>query len=248
VHKPLPVPTELPPFPPGTFSSCDIPTNAAELYDTMGAGSSLTALERLTGCTILASAERDPRSVHPFMGGEAAGLSRLLYFLTGSADCSSSSKSSGDNASGSALGVASPEEGLHSIKLTDMAADLPSGQASCRHGSLQPLDSLSEPAAPIHNFKDMRMLPFGIDNSAKLSAYLALGCLSPRTVYWEAMAARERHGADTGHSCLIMHLIIRCALFLCQLMLADLCHCCSCTCGVFLCCWLKPMVHFEELC
>lgn len=54
------------------------------------------------------------------------------------------------------------------------------------------------------------MLAGGVDNSTKLSPYLAAGCLSPRMVYAEIQRVRQLHGADTGHSWLIMHLIIRC--------------------------------------
>ncbi len=62
--------------------------------------------------------------------------------------------------------------------------------------------------APLLGFKDSRMTPFGVDNSAKLSAYFAAGCLSPRTAVAEARAAQAdaREGAalcsgtDTGLS------------------------------------------------
>ncbi|GAB4814041.1 hypothetical protein N2152v2_001087 [Parachlorella kessleri] len=40
---------------------------------------------------------------------------------------------------------------------------------------------------PMLVYQESRMLAYGIDTSAKLSAFLALGCLSPRTVYYEAL-------------------------------------------------------------
>ena len=62
---------------------------------------------------------------------------------------------------------------------------------------------------PIHSFRDTRMGAVGVDNSLKLSAFLAAGCLSARTVHAMVAAAREAHGEDTGHSWVVMHLTIR---------------------------------------
>ncbi len=78
-------------------------------------------------------------------------------------------------------------------------------------GQADAADGQGDGHALIHTFKDRRMLASGVDNSAKLSAYLAAGCLSPRQVYWQAKDAADQHGSDTGHSTLIMHLTIRCA-------------------------------------
>ena len=63
--------------------------------------------------------------------------------------------------------------------------------------------------APIHSFRDTRMGAVGVNNSLKLSAYLASGCLSPCMVHAAVAAAREAHGEDTGHSWVVMHLTIR---------------------------------------
>ena len=63
--------------------------------------------------------------------------------------------------------------------------------------------------APIHSFRDTRMGAVGVNNSLKLSAYLASGCLSPRMVHAAVAAAREARGEDTGHSWVVMHLTIR---------------------------------------
>ena len=64
--------------------------------------------------------------------------------------------------------------------------------------------------APILTFKDTRMLAFGVDNSAKLSAYLAAGCISPRMVYAELRKAAVVQGPQQC-AWLEMHLAIRCA-------------------------------------
>ncbi|PSC72038.1 cryptochrome DASH-like isoform A [Micractinium conductrix] len=40
---------------------------------------------------------------------------------------------------------------------------------------------------PLAGYQDSRMLAFGVDTSAKLSAFLSMGCLSPRTVYAEVL-------------------------------------------------------------
>ena len=53
------------------------------------------------------------------------------------------------------------------------------------------------------------MLAFGADNSAKLSAHLAAGCLSPRMVHAAVMDASATQGAEQC-GWLVMHLIIRC--------------------------------------
>jgi len=62
--------------------------------------------------------------------------------------------------------------------------------------------------APILKFKDTRMLAFGADNSAKLSAYLAAGCISPRMVYAELRKAAAVQGQQQC-AWLDMHLTIR---------------------------------------
>ena len=58
------------------------------------------------------------------------------------------------------------------------------------------------------------MMAQGVDSSTYLSAYMARGCLSPRTVYKAAVALARDTAADEatckGAACLIMHLQIRC--------------------------------------
>jgi deoxyribodipyrimidine photo-lyase len=52
------------------------------------------------------------------------------------------------------------------------------------------LQELCLPQAPLH-YRESRMSAVGVDSSAKLSPFLALGCLSPRQVYYAAdMALR----------------------------------------------------------
>lgn len=56
------------------------------------------------------------------------------------------------------------------------------------------------------------MMAGGVDNSAKLSAYLACGCLSPRMIFKAAVAADAARGLEAGTGpgdILIMHLMIR---------------------------------------
>jgi deoxyribodipyrimidine photolyase len=65
---------------------------------------------------------------------------------------------------------------------------------------------------PISSYKESRMMAGGVDNSAKLSAYLACGCLSPRTIHAAALAADAAQGLEPGSGpgeTLIMHLMIR---------------------------------------
>ena len=182
---------------------------------------------------------QDARSAMPFAGGETAGHRRLQEILYGSqgipddAPASSSHPStamphSSPAAAGGSLG-AQPEskQGELSalpLQLRSMlefahqqhaaagpAADLVGDAAREQvdpSGAEPPGQQRSAPAL-IHCVKDTRMLASGVDSSAKLSAYLAAGCLSPRLVYWQVKDAAQQQGGDTGHSWLIMHLIIR---------------------------------------
>ena len=87
------------------------------------------------------------------------------------------------------------------------------------------------------------MTSHGIDNSAKLSAYLAAGCLSPREVHAAAEELLQVGGsAGEGAACLQMHLTIRCSkparvwravCAWCLVWLSVSCHlataCCACS-------------------
>ena len=187
VPEPLPVPSAFPPYPSSLLSQSSLPATVTEIYEAAGAADSLAALESLTGRPPLSSSsERDPRSAYPFPGGELAGRNRLQSFLYGS-DVSSAAD---------ADGISTPaEDGDGKVERLDVRGGLG------RDGN--------SAAAPIHGFKDSRMMASGVDNSAKLSAYMASGCLSSRMVHSEVRMAMQKHGRDTGHSCLIMHLTIR---------------------------------------
>lgn len=66
--------------------------------------------------------------------------------------------------------------------------------------------------APIHRYKEARMLASGIDNSAKMSAYLSCGCVSARTIHKAVLAADSARGALPGEgpgNTLLLHLMIR---------------------------------------
>lgn len=57
------------------------------------------------------------------------------------------------------------------------------------------------------------MMASGVDNSAKMSAYLSCGCVSPRTIHKAVLAADTARGALPGEgpgSTLLLHLMIRC--------------------------------------
>ena len=53
------------------------------------------------------------------------------------------------------------------------------------------------------------MLATGLDNSAKLSAYLNLGCITPRQIHAALEAMQGSEQALDGRKWLTMHLQIR---------------------------------------
>ena len=182
---------------------------------------------------------RDARSAMPFAGGEAAGhrrLQEILYGSQGIADGAPapngrsstatppSSPAAADSSQGAQAESEQEDPSANPLRLDSTlggahqqgavagpAADPPGGAAGGQINGSDPESPGQQHSgrALIHGFKDTRMLAGGVDNSAKLSAYLAAGCLSPRQVYWAAKDAAKQQGADTGHSWLIMHLIIR---------------------------------------
>ena len=94
----------------------------------------------------------------------------------------------------------------------DQADAAPQAVEAATLGESQVQEARGEAAGvrpPIHSFRETRMGAVGVDNSLKVSAYLASGCLSPRMVHAAVAAAREAHGEDTGHSWVVMHLTIR---------------------------------------
>ena len=183
---------------------------------------------------------RDARSAMPFSGGETAGHERLQEMLHGKQQGSSNDALlSNTSPAGAFSGYSSSSKGTDSVTVRDegdshsssrtwykgssaetwhertvsvsAGADTQAAGGQSGGGQADAADGQSDKNALIHTFKDTRMLASGVDNSAKLSAYLAAGCLSPRQVYWQAKDAADQHGSDTGHSTLIMHLTIRCA-------------------------------------
>ena len=182
---------------------------------------------------------RDARSAMPFAGGEAAGHCRLQEILYGSQgvpdDAPTPSSPSSTATPPSGLAAPDSSQGARAesrqgtLSASPLRLDSTMGGAPQQDAAAGPAAdpagdkagarvdrSAPEPSgrqqsgrALIHGFKDTRMLAGGVDSSAKLSAYLAAGCLSPRQVYWAARGAAQQGGADTGHSWLIMHLMIR---------------------------------------
>lgn len=178
------------------------------------------------------------RSAMPFSGGETAGHQRLQEILHGSqssrgelhpkstlpAEARRStavsegvqldSKHEDKGWSFAQVDSSTPAAALSRAQGASDVAETAGSGAANGHSSAGSDNSsaVGQEArqALIHNFKDTRMLAGGVNNSAKLSAYLAAGCLSPRQVYWSIKDAAEQHCSDTGHSWLIMHLIIRC--------------------------------------
>lgn len=236
VEDPESAPRSISPFPEDLEStSIPSPEDALKLYELAGAADALEGLQQLTGFDARRAGDsrRDARSAMPFTGGESAGQGRLQEILHGKHDSNSSalpgssspaeaSEQRSDHAQTSEHGTVSSEQG--------QSSQLESSRAHAQQGGDTPADGGAESAAAseqpssaqggaagrhddvealIHSFKDMRMMASGVNNSAKLSAYLAAGCLSPRQVYWQARNAAEQHGEDTGHSTLLTHLVIR---------------------------------------
>ena len=209
VREPLPAPGQIPPFPSGIPRASVLPSDIRSLYRSAGAEASLAALEQLTACSDLASNAAHPRSAFPFEGGEAEGLKRLRYCLYGeSADAldavrqGQNPRLSADRANG---GRDRTDAAADAASISSVLEQVPEKERA----SGEPDDLAMSAAAPIDTFKDTRMMASGVDNSAKLSAYLAAGCLSPGMVYAEIQKAKQQKGGDSGHSWLIMHLTIR---------------------------------------
>ncbi|CAL8470116.1 g9658 [Coccomyxa elongata] len=208
VRDPLPLPDQIPPYPSSIVGASSLPKDVSSLYRSAGAEASLAALERLTACKVLSSNVRHPHSAFALKGGETEGVARLQYYLHGNSEDAETPLKSGpcirapqhvDNADLAVASGAAAISTSSSMRGSERVAEMSSGKVG-RSASASP---------PIDNFKDTRMLVGGMDNSVKLSAYLAAGCLSPRMVYAEIQRARQQVGADSGHSWLIMHLVIR---------------------------------------
>ena len=143
----------------------------------------------------------------PLPAGEAPGMRRLKRFLWG------------DDVRESPMQESPASSGEKYMPAKDTAAGGGDGkiaQSDCGTAPVQPSASNSTGGeatgtvtAPIQSYKDSRMLAFGLDNSAKLSAHLAAGCLSPKMVHAAVVKAAATQGAEQC-GWLVMHLIIRC--------------------------------------
>ena len=210
VREPLPAPDRFPPFPGSLLgSSGQLPGDVLSLYRAAAAEGAIHSLAQLTGLGAAQLLEGDARrTAFLLRGGELPGLQRLQHYLHGSTQGSSSFL-----AEDWLTGAAEPDEDVRA-RTADVLVTTHKATAAQEEAAVvgAHLDSTSNPAAaaaPIHSYRDMRMSAVGVDNSAKLSAFLAAGCLSPRVVHAAVVRARQQHGEDTGHSWLIMHLTIR---------------------------------------
>ena len=241
MERPQPAPSSMPPFPAGLNSSIPCPEDVLDLYRLAGAEDALQGLQQLTGFSgwNMGDSRRDARSAMPFPGGEKAGHERLRAIFANNSVSNRSVPSSTAPVKAQ-QSILDSQERVRALTLqeeplggsTASAYSSSSAAGTCQDGDAQDTaggatrqvasgcsDGLVSSSATrqedgkalIHSFRDTRMLAGGVDNSAKLSAYLAAGCLSPRQVYWAARDAAEQYGSDTGHSWLIMHLSIRCA-------------------------------------
>lgn len=208
VRDPLPCPDQIPPYPSSSVGPSSLPKDVSSLYKSAGAEVSLAALERLTACTVLSTSARHPHTAFALKGGETEGVKRLQYYLHGKSEGPETALNSGPcnkapqhNDDADVVAANDPAAMPTSVSMRESE-----GVAEKSSGEMVPSASASP---PIDMFKDTRMLAGGVDNSAKLSAYLAAGCLSPRMIYAEIQRARQQNGADSGHSWLIMHLVIR---------------------------------------
>ena len=222
VRDPLPAPERFPPFPGSLLGSSgqQLPSDLCSVYQAAGAEGPLDALAHLTGIGAGQLLDGDARrTAFPLHGGEMQGLQRLRYYLQGTVSSSDvggaqaghaeppRAASTADNAQ-----EAGGDEVPHDVDSSFGEAARHAGAPAQEHASCSGRLADAAPgvlAAPVHSFKDTRMGAVGVDNSLKLSAYLAAGCLSPREVHAAIVRAREKHGEDTGHSWLIMHLTIR---------------------------------------
>ncbi|KAG2495599.1 hypothetical protein HYH03_006199 [Edaphochlamys debaryana] len=179
-----------------------IPCTVRQLYEHVpGAASALERLQELTGRQYgavvddhvgAATASPGPHSAFPFAAGEAEALRRLRHYVWGPGGAAGA-----DTGAGAGPGVASSSAGAGT------------GEAAAGPGSEQ------EPATPppLASYTNTRALAVGLDASTKLSPFLALGCITPRTVHREVESARAAAGPGSPLSAecdwLQMHLLIR---------------------------------------
>ena len=176
VRAPVPAPTSLPPPPPpGTpAAECgDIP-ELRELLSPMllqhpAARRPLFGLppEFIESAVAAAEAPHVALSAHPLCGGESAALARLEHFLGDAA----AADSTGDD---------------------DYTSSRPNAEGVGNHGNARAADDGGVAGAvlePLAASADRGAAGVGVDGSAKLGAYLATGCVSPRQVHARVQTA-----------------------------------------------------------
>lgn len=75
--------------------------------------------------------------------------------------------------------------------------------------ALQRLQQYIHQTQSVAHYKDTRNEMLGANNSSKLSAWLALGCLSPRKVYWEVKEFEQRVVKNDSTYWLVFELLWR---------------------------------------
>lgn len=171
--------------------------------------------------------EYDSRAAMRLSGGEQAGMQRLLYYLGESGSTSLHRQDEVPSSAEKCSAAESSPDGLRngdartphrstSENAPELASPSASGierdTAGVKGQSPQQVEAVTEGgdgSAPIFTFKESRMLAGGVDNSTKLSAFMAAGCISPRMVH-AAITAGRWEGSEQCHW-LGMHLIVRCA-------------------------------------
>lgn len=71
------------------------------------------------------------------------------------------------------------------------------------------LDKLLQPGSEIYSKSTVKVTADNPGFSSKLSAWLALGCLSPRKVYWQFKAAETRFGGNSNFNQVLLGLLWR---------------------------------------
>ena len=176
-----------------------LPTDLAAVYATAGpaAAAALARWEELVGqrCTALApagSGMHDPRSALPFTMGEQEGLQRLRWFLgLGAANDGSGPAAARQRAPITGYQNSRMQVGMKVGRVTCIHPPHATGRLSV-HAAWGLACSLG---AQMQGFSHL-LQATGVDSSAKLSAFLSVGCLSPRTVHAEVMRLAAAEAAE----------------------------------------------------
>ncbi|GLI69973.1 hypothetical protein VaNZ11_014626 [Volvox africanus] len=177
----------------------EVPRTVFEVYDAVCARDALHRLEELVGLDysrLLAPLDpdappalHDPRTAFPFHAGHDRAIQRLRYYVWGHPE--------GRQASGgpSALGA--------------------DGRDVCSTGSTGSQAAMGFlPPPSLLYFTNTRAQAAGVDNSTKLSPFVALGCITPRRIHeevesvrgaaavaWGSPGGRDASGAGAGVAC-----------------------------------------------